>query len=286
MPPLFPANLLLQIPHDETSPPGFGGQRPYLASYPQDLTLGLLSNDCVGAATVETLLGKRSVSFSRMEACEDLNMEEDLSDDGSQPASEKKKRLDLEQVRVLEKNFEMGNKLEPGRKMELARALGLQPRQVAIWFQNRRARWKTKQLEKDYDELKRQLEAMKTENEALQARNKKLLSEVGIAMNGLDPSNELCLSDATLLALKGKETSEPINLNKETEGSCSFRSDNSSDINLDLSTSDPHKSRVFFPSYRPPPTKTETAKEEHSSIQEENLCTMFCSTDEQSAFWA
>ncbi|XP_064958587.1 homeobox-leucine zipper protein ATHB-13-like [Musa acuminata AAA Group] len=266
MPPLFPANLLLQIPHDETSPPGFGGERPYLASYPQDLTLGLLSNDCVGAASVETLLGKRSVSFSRMEACEELNIEEDLSDDGSQPAGEKKKRLNLEQVRVLEKNFEMGNKLEPGRKMELARALGLQPRQVAIWFQNRRARWKTKQLEKDYDVLKRQLEAMKTENEALQAQNKKLLSEV--------------------LALKGKETSEPINLNKETEGSCSFRSDNSSDINLDLSTSDPHKSRVFFPSYRPPPAKTETPKEEHSSIQEESFCTMFCTTDDQSAFWA
>ena len=40
------------------------------------------------------------------------------------------------------------------------RDVGLQPRQVAIWFQNRRARWKTKQLEKDYDVLKRQYEGM------------------------------------------------------------------------------------------------------------------------------
>lgn len=86
----------------------------------------------------------------------------------------------MEQVRTLEKNFELGNKLEPERKMQLARVLGLQPRQIAIWFQNRRARWKTKQLEKDYDSLKRQFDAIKAENDVLQAQNKKLQTEVKI----------------------------------------------------------------------------------------------------------
>ena len=112
------------------------------------------------------------MSFSGIELGEEANAEED-SDDGSQ-AGEKKRRLNMEQVKTLEKSFELGNKLEPERKMQLARALGLQPRQIAIWFQNRRARWKTKQLEKDYDLLKRQYEAIKADNDALQFQNQNL----------------------------------------------------------------------------------------------------------------
>ena len=126
---------------------------------------------------VASFLGKRSMSFSGIDVCEEANGEDDLSDDGSQ-AGEKKRRLNMEQVKTLEKNFELGNKLEPERKMQLARALGLQPRQIAIWFQNRRARWKTKQLEKDYDLLKRQYEAIKADNDALQTQNQKLHAEV------------------------------------------------------------------------------------------------------------
>lgn len=91
---------------------------------------------------------------------------------------ERKRRLSVEQVRTLERSFEVANKLEPERKAQLARALGLQPRQVAIWFQNRRARWKTKQLEKDYDALRRQLDAARAENDTLLAHNKKLHAEV------------------------------------------------------------------------------------------------------------
>ncbi|XP_059627165.1 homeobox-leucine zipper protein ATHB-6-like [Cornus florida] len=62
----------------------------------------------------------------------------------------KKRWLSSGQVKAVEKIFEVDNKLEPERKAKLAAELGLQPRQVAIWFQNRRARWKTKLLERDY----------------------------------------------------------------------------------------------------------------------------------------
>ncbi|KAF5930208.1 hypothetical protein HYC85_031081, partial [Camellia sinensis] len=177
----------------------------------------LLEMDHTGVAS---LLGKRSMSFSAIEVCdhETNGVEDDLSDDGSQ-AGEKKRRLNLEQVKTLEKNFKLGNKLESERKMQLARALGLQPRQIAIWFQNRRARWKTKQLEKDYDVLKRQFDAIKADNDALQSQNQKLQAEI--------------------IALKNREPTESINLNKEIEGSSSNRSENSSEIKLDISTRTP-----------------------------------------------
>ncbi|KAJ1398532.1 Homeobox-like domain superfamily [Sesbania bispinosa] len=44
--------------------------------------------------------------------------------------SEKKRRLNIDQVKALEKNFEVENKLEPERKVKLAQELGLQPRQI------------------------------------------------------------------------------------------------------------------------------------------------------------
>lgn len=83
-----------------------------------------------------------------------------------------------EQVKFLEKSFEVENKLEPERKIQLAKELNLQPRQVAIWFQNRRARYKTKQLEKDYDFLKSDYDKLKLDFDCLQKDNNKLKIEV------------------------------------------------------------------------------------------------------------
>lgn len=60
---------------------------------------------------------------------------------------EKKRRMRVEQARALERSFELENKLAPERKLRMAMELGLQPRQVAVWFQKLRARWTTKQLE-------------------------------------------------------------------------------------------------------------------------------------------
>lgn len=158
--PFFPANLLL---HQNSNEEGHRQLQSHL-----------------DAGLPEMDRGKRTLSFSRAERSEEaLSVEENsLSDNGLAVNGERKKRLSSEQIRVLEKNFEMGRKLDTERKAELARTLGLQPRQVAIWFQNRRARWKTKQMEEEFDELKRQFEIVKEENGQLQTENKRLLSEV------------------------------------------------------------------------------------------------------------
>ncbi|XP_015696875.1 homeobox-leucine zipper protein HOX4 [Oryza brachyantha] len=91
---------------------------------------------------------------------------------------EKKRRLSVEQVRALERSFEVENKLEPERKARLARDLGLQPRQVAVWFQNRRARWKTKQLERDYTALRHSYDTLRLDHDALRRDKDALLAEI------------------------------------------------------------------------------------------------------------
>jgi len=74
-------------------------------------------------------------------------------------AESKKRKLNDDQVKFLEMNFGNERKLESGRKMHLATELGLDPKQVAVWFQNRRARWKNKQQEEEYMKLKSEHDA-------------------------------------------------------------------------------------------------------------------------------
>ncbi|GMI71167.1 homeobox 51, LATE MERISTEM IDENTITY1 [Hibiscus trionum] len=87
---------------------------------------------------------------------------------------QKKKPLSSDQLDSLERSFQEEIKLDPDRKMRLSRELGLQPRQIAVWFQNRRARWKTKQLERLYDTLKHDYDVVSREKQKLQDEVMKL----------------------------------------------------------------------------------------------------------------
>lgn len=92
----------------------------------------------------------------------------------SRNKSNNKRRFTDDQIKLLETMFEHDTKLEPRKKLQVAKQLGLQPRQIAIWFQNKRARYKSKQLEKDYsilqakyDNLASQFEILKKEKQSL-----------------------------------------------------------------------------------------------------------------------
>ena len=92
---------------------------------------------------------------------------------------ERKRRFTEEQIRSLESMFQAHHaKLEPREKAELARQLGLQPRQVAIWFQNKRARWRSKQLEHDYAALRDKFDALHARVESLKQEKLALAAQV------------------------------------------------------------------------------------------------------------
>ncbi|CAM0957139.1 unnamed protein product [Alopecurus aequalis] len=78
----------------------------------------------------------------------------------------KKLRLTKEQSALLEGRFKEHSSLDT-QKTALARQLNLRPRQVEVWFQNRRARTKLKQTEVDCELLKRCCETLTEENRRL-----------------------------------------------------------------------------------------------------------------------
>ncbi|XP_078444640.1 uncharacterized protein LOC144713817 isoform X1 [Wolffia australiana] len=67
------------------------------------------------------------------------------SDDDESGRTRKKLRLSKEQSAFLEESFREHNTLNPKQKIALAKQLNLRPRQVEVWFQNRRARCSSSQ---------------------------------------------------------------------------------------------------------------------------------------------
>ncbi|XP_047312469.1 homeobox-leucine zipper protein HAT22-like [Impatiens glandulifera] len=79
----------------------------------------------------------------------------------------KKLRLNRDQLSLLEETFQIQSTLSPSQKQVLGDRLNLQPRQVEVWFQNRRARTKLKQTEVDCELLKKCCERLSIENQRL-----------------------------------------------------------------------------------------------------------------------
>ncbi|XP_010243186.1 PREDICTED: homeobox-leucine zipper protein ATHB-22-like [Nelumbo nucifera] len=148
----------------------------------------------------------------------------------------RKRRLTGDQIKSLERSFQEEMKLEPERKMRLARELGLQPRQVAVWFQNRRARWKAKQLERVYGALKHEFDVISREKQKLQEEVMKLrakLEERATAKQGSTVHTEGSAEETVESASVASRSSNKLNgsTNHPQIAECSNCIFNSDDYN-------------------------------------------------------
>ncbi|MCO5577279.1 hypothetical protein L7F22_031106 [Adiantum nelumboides] len=109
---------------------------------------------------------ERSSDAEQERTCEVSSRGSDEEGEGGN--ARKKLRLSKEQSTLLEESFKEHSTLNPKQKAELAKQLNLRPRQVEVWFQNRRARTKLKQTEVDCELLKRCCESLTEENRRLQ----------------------------------------------------------------------------------------------------------------------
>jgi homeobox-leucine zipper protein len=88
-------------------------------------------------------------------------------DNDDEEGSSQKLRFTKPQVRLLEHTFQTLQRPNCYQKEDLARELGVQPRQVDIWFQNRRARGKPKATDSDCDILRQRCQDLIAENHQL-----------------------------------------------------------------------------------------------------------------------
>ncbi|KAL6650229.1 hypothetical protein ACP70R_009154 [Stipagrostis hirtigluma subsp. patula] len=109
----------------------------------------------------------RSLSSSSMQ--EEVTVQQAAKDNGGvRGGARKKLRLTKAQSAFLEHSFNEHGTLTLIQKSDIANRLNIRPRQVEIWFQNRRARTKLKQTLDDYKNLKTCCEMLTQENRRLE----------------------------------------------------------------------------------------------------------------------
>ncbi|KAH8513848.1 hypothetical protein H0E87_006922 [Populus deltoides] len=138
-------------------------------------------------------------SGSGSEQLEDRSGNEQES--SAQPPKKKRyHRHTAAQIQEMEAMFKECPHPDDKQRMRLSQELGLKPRQVKFWFQNRRTQMKAQQDRSDNLILRAENESLKNDNYRLQAELRNLICPNcgGQAMLGAIPFEELRLENARL----------------------------------------------------------------------------------------
>ncbi|KAJ0007714.1 hypothetical protein Pint_29739 [Pistacia integerrima] len=118
--------------------------------------------------------------------------ENDEDDDGDKNKKKKRKkyhRHTAEQIREMEALFKESPHPDEKQRQQLSKQLGLAPRQVKFWFQNRRTQIKAIQERHENSLLKGEMEKLRDENKAMrEAINKACCPNCGTATTSRDTS--------------------------------------------------------------------------------------------------
>ncbi|XP_071730637.1 uncharacterized protein [Rutidosis leptorrhynchoides] len=148
--------------------------------------------------------------------------------------NEGRSRFSNEQIQFLECMFETQSRPDLKLKQQVADKLGLHPRQVAIWFQNRRARSKSRQTEQEYNNLKHNYDTLASKSESLKEENQALHTQLQV-LKDLENTKEG--NQDTNAGNSNK------NINQEFDGSITLSTTNNSKV---LSENYSHEFSVPF----------------------------------------
>ncbi|KAL8166635.1 hypothetical protein V2J09_008134 [Rumex salicifolius] len=152
-----------------------------------------------------------------MEEEDDEDEEDEELGNGSKRS--RRRKLSSDQVKALEKKFEAEHRLGQPRKAAIAAELGLEQRQVAVWFQNRRARCKSKKLEDEFSRLQADYAALRQNYDSLQRETDSLVAEVKEleakveakeSIVKVDPSTSAMVTPGTMEMLFNESSPPPM----------------------------------------------------------------------------